>query len=62
MATKTETDMLARLNGYLAYLDTLEEDSISRKMKFTLESFSFEQRIEPGQFIDIRPARQLLCR
>lgn len=44
MAIKTEAEMLARFNGYLAYLDTLEEDSINRKLKFQLEEYSFEDR------------------
>ena len=44
MATRTEADMLERFNGYLAYLDTLEEDSINRKLKFRLEDHSFEQK------------------
>ena len=44
MATRTEADMLERFNGYLAYLDTLEEDSINRKLKFQLEEYSFEDR------------------
>ena len=36
--------MLARFNGYLAYLDTLEEDSINRKMRYSLEAYSFEEQ------------------
>ena len=44
MAIGTEAEMLERFNGYLAYLDTLEEDSINRKLKYRLEDYSFEQQ------------------
>ena len=43
MPTKTKADILSRMNSYLAYLDTLEEDSINRKMKFCLEDYSLEE-------------------
>lgn len=44
MAIKTEADMLARFKSYLAFLDTLEQDSINRKLKFDLEDYNFEQQ------------------
>ena len=43
MINRTEAEILGKVDNYLKYLQTLEEDSINRKIMYSIESYDLEK-------------------